>query len=85
MEILDIKINQFKKIKRELCHLILECKAIGMTILLTTHYLEEKLSDRVCILNNSCIEKLENCFDVEINYEFFKIEQLNVLKEIKNN
>lgn len=45
-------------IRRHLWELILDLKQQGMTILLTTHYLDEaeKLSDRVCILDHGKIQ-----------------------------
>lgn len=45
-------------IRRQLWQIIKELKEQGLTILLTTHYLDEaeKLSDRVCILNKGVIE-----------------------------
>lgn len=48
-------------IRRNLWDMIKELKHAGITILLTTHYLDEaeKLSDRVCILSNGQIKLID--------------------------
>ena len=49
------------QIRRQLWELIKELKKSGITILLTTHYLDEaeKLSDRVCILDKGSIRLID--------------------------
>jgi len=48
-------------IRRQLWDLILELKKMGVTIILTTHYLDEAeaLADRVCILDRGRIKLIE--------------------------
>lgn len=65
-------------IRRNLWDIIKELKAQGMTIILTTHYLEEAeiLSDRVCILS-----KGEMVF-VGTSTELKKLHQKETLEEV---
>ncbi len=48
-------------IRRQLWTKIIELKKIGITVILTTHYLDEAqyLSDRVCILHNGLIKLID--------------------------
>ena len=48
-------------IRRQLWDLILELKKMGVSIILTTHYLDEAeaLADRVCILDRGRIKLIE--------------------------
>lgn len=48
-------------IRRQLWDLILELKSKGLSILLTTHYLDEAevLSDRVCVLNKGVVSLID--------------------------
>lgn len=48
-------------IRRQLWSMIKELKQSGITVLLTTHYLDEaeKLSDRVCMLDKGCIRLID--------------------------
>ncbi len=49
------------QIRRELWEVLKELRAGGMTILITTHYLDEaqELSDRCCILDRGVIKKID--------------------------
>lgn len=76
------------QIRRQLWKIIKELKQSGITVLLTTHYLDEaeKLSDRVCILDKGYIrvidtpDKLMSDFKQE-NLEDVFIELLKASKD----
>ncbi|NGX50109.1 MAG: hypothetical protein K940chlam5_01721, partial [Candidatus Anoxychlamydiales bacterium] len=49
------------QLRRLLWKYILDLKAEGKTIILTTHYLDEAdiLSDRICVIDNGVVKALE--------------------------
>jgi ABC-2 type transport system ATP-binding protein len=48
-------------IRRELWEIITDLKSSGVTVILTTHYLDEaeRLADRVCIIDKGCIKLID--------------------------
>ncbi|MEX0671959.1 MAG: ABC transporter ATP-binding protein [Candidatus Babeliales bacterium] len=65
-------------IRRNLWNIIRDLKQQGMTIILTTHYLEEAelLSDRVCILSNGRIILTESVEGLRNQHEKQKLEDI---------
>lgn len=63
-------------IRRALWNQINELKKTGITILLTTHYLEESefLSDRVCVLHRGSIVMIETVHGIKHKYDVEKLE-----------
>ncbi len=74
-------------IRRNMWEIIKGLNKAGMTILLTTHYLEEAevLSDRVCILGKGKIVKMATVADLKQKHEKASLEDvfLELLKEQK--
>lgn len=65
-------------IRRQLWDVIRELKTHGITVLLTTHYLEEAevLSDRVCILNNGKIMLTETVQNLKSEHKKATLEEV---------
>lgn len=65
-------------IRRELWHTIKLLKNKGMTILLTTHYLDEAevLSDRVCFFNKGVIELIDTPVNLLNNFKQKNLEEV---------
>jgi len=63
-------------VRRGLWNQISELKKTGITIILTTHYLEESefLSDRVCVLHRGAIVMLETVHGIKHKYDVEKLE-----------
>jgi len=63
-------------VRRALWNQISELKKTGITIVLTTHYLEESefLSDRICVLHRGAIVMLETVHGIKHMYETEKLE-----------
>lgn len=63
-------------VRRALWNQINELKKTGITIILTTHYLEESefLSDRVCVLHRGAIVMIETVHGIKNIYEAEKLE-----------
>lgn len=78
------------QVRRQLWNIIKQLKAKGITIILTTHYIEEaeELSDRVCILDQGNVkfldtpQNLKNAFQKgKLEEVFLHITQENQLQE----
>lgn len=65
-------------IRHQLWDRILELKEQGITVILTTHYLDEaeKLSDRVCIINNGELVVLDTPENLKNKYQKGKLEDV---------
>lgn len=65
-------------IRRNLWEIIKELKSEGITILLTTHYLEEAevLSDRVCILDQGVIKLIDSPENLKKDYSQSNLEDV---------
>lgn len=65
-------------IRRQLWHIISELKKEGVTVLLTTHYLDEaeKLSDRVCILDKGVIMLIDTPHKLMTDFKQQNLEDL---------
>jgi ABC-2 type transport system ATP-binding protein len=65
-------------IRRKLWALIKSLKSLGITIILTTHYLDEaeQLSDRVCILDTGKIIVLESLANLRMMHNMTSLEEL---------
>jgi len=65
-------------IRRNLWEIIKTLKQDGVTVLLTTHYLEEAeiLSDRVCILDNGIIKLIDSPENLKKNFSKSNLEDV---------
>lgn len=65
-------------IRHQLWDLILDLKRAGVSIILTTHYLDEaeKLADRVCILKRGRIKLIETPANLKVLYASPKLEDV---------
>ena len=76
-------------IRRQLWKFIQDLKKQGITIILTTHYLDEAeiLSDRVCILNKGKILLTEKVSALKEKHKKEKLEEifLHLLEQEKSN
>jgi len=65
-------------IRRKLWDLILDLKKQGITIVLTTHYLDEAevLSDRICILNKGKVVMIEALKSLKERHEMATLEEI---------
>jgi len=65
-------------IRRNLWDVIKGLKDLGITVLLTTHYLDEaeKLSDRVCILNQGKIQLIGTPDQLMADYKQTNLEDM---------
>lgn len=74
-------------IRRELWQIIRSLKDEGVTVLLTTHYLDEAelLSDRVCILDKGLIQFLDTPENLKSTYSKGRLEDvfLHLIEESK--
>ncbi len=72
-------------IRKKLWEIILNLKKQGITVILTTHYLDEAeyLSDRICILHRGKVKLVESVADLKQQHEEQKLEDifLKCLKE----
>jgi ABC-2 type transport system ATP-binding protein len=72
-------------IRKKLWDIIKQLKANGITVILTTHYLDEAeyLSDRICILHRGKVKLIESLKDLKERHQQQKLEDifLNCLKE----
>lgn len=75
-------------IRRQIWHIIKELKSIGITVIITTHYLDEaeELSDRVCILNHGKIVLTETVSDLKEKHNKQNLEQIfiKIMEEERN-
>lgn len=65
-------------IRRKLWTIIKELKQKGITVILTTHYLDEaeQLSDRVCILNKGKVQLIESVKDLKARHQMASLEEI---------
>lgn len=65
-------------IRRKLWHIIKDLKKQGVTIILTTHYLDEAeyLSDRVCILNKGKVLLIESVKELKERHQMASLEEI---------
>lgn len=65
-------------IRHKLWDLIKRLKKMGITIILTTHYLEESelLSDRLCILNKGKVLRIESTKKLKEEFEMASLENI---------
>lgn len=65
-------------IRKKLWHLILGLKKRGITVILTTHYLDEAetLSDRVCILHKGNVQLVESVEVLKERYAQASLEEI---------
>lgn len=72
-------------IRRKLWEQILALKKMGITIILTTHYLDEAeiLSDRICILSKGKVLRIESMQALKEQYQMANLEEifLRITKE----
>lgn len=66
------------QVRRQLWETIKVLKSLGVTILLTTHYLEEAeyLSDRVCILDNGVIKLIDSPENLKKDFNKSNLEDV---------
>jgi len=75
-------------IRRKLWTIISNLKAMGITVILTTHYLDEAevLSDRVCMLHKGKVLLIESVAKLKERHKMDKLEDifLHITKENQN-
>lgn len=76
-------------IRRKLWVIIKELKNQGITVILTTHYLDEaeQLSDRVCFLNKGKVQLIESVKELKARHQMASLEEifLELTKESHDN
>ena len=65
-------------IRRQLWQQIRDLKQLGVTVILTTHYLDEaeQLSDRVCVLDNGSIKLIETPNKLKADFNMKNLEDV---------
>lgn len=65
-------------IRRKIWQYIKELKNAGVTVILTTHYLDEAeyLSDRICILNKGTVQLLISLQELKARHEMKSLEEI---------
>jgi len=65
-------------IRRQLWQQIKDLKALGVTVILTTHYLDEaeQLSDRVCVLDGGLIKLIETPDKLKADFNMGNLEDV---------
>ncbi len=65
-------------IRRQLWQQIKDLKTLGVTVILTTHYLDEaeQLSDRVCVLDNGLIKLIETPDKLKADFKMNNLEDV---------
>ena len=65
-------------IRRQLWQQIRDLKTLGVTVILTTHYLDEaeQLSDRVCVLDNGLIKLIETPDKLKADFKMNNLEDV---------
>lgn len=74
-------------IRHQLWSIIKELKDEGVTVLITTHYMDEAdyLSDRVCIINNGLIVTIDTPEKLKSTYQKEKLEDIFLQLSQENN
>jgi ABC-2 type transport system ATP-binding protein len=65
-------------IRRKLWDIIKNLKSMGITVILTTHYLDEAevLSDRVCMLNKGKVLLIESVANLKAKHQLSRLEDI---------
>ncbi len=65
-------------IRHELWHIIRDLRSTGVTIILTTHYLEEAeaLADRVCMIDQGLVQAIDTPENLKATYDTEKLEDV---------
>jgi ABC-2 type transport system ATP-binding protein len=65
-------------IRRQLWQQIRDLKQLGVTVILTTHYLDEaeQLSDRVCVLDNGLIKLVDTPDKLKADFNMENLEDV---------
>ncbi len=65
-------------IRRKLWTIIKDLKNNGITVILTTHYLDEaeQLSDRVCFLNKGKVQLIESVQELKARHQMASLEEI---------
>ncbi len=65
-------------IRRQLWQQIRDLKALGVTVILTTHYLDEaeQLSDRVCVLDGGLIKLIDTPENLKADFKMKNLEDV---------
>src|SRR4029078_6848084 len=65
-------------IRRQLWQQIKNLKQLGVTVILTTHYLDEaeQLSDRVCVLDDGLIKLIDTPANLKAHFNMSNLEDV---------
>lgn len=74
-------------IRRQLWNQIKELKKSGVTVILTTHYLDEaeQLSDRVCVLDNGLVKLIDTPDKLKADFKMHNLEDVFIALMSDNN
>jgi len=73
-------------IRRQLWQQIKDLKKDGVTVILTTHYLDEaeQLSDRVCVLDNGLIKLIDTPDKLKADFKMKNLEDVFIALMAEN-